>query len=306
MDRPDKIKNQIQEIKKKLEQTPENPLHSPKKSKEKLITPKSESNNYPTSKNNDDFNRVPPSRFYTEKEEITLRFYQTPKALFKNPKYLGLSLGAKLMYSVLRDRLDISIKNEWKDENGYIYLIFSIEELSDLLEIERKTVMRHKQELVQYKLIIDRRLGQGNPNRIYILKPELEEFLKSQKGTSRNPINGLPDVQNMDSIDTYVNKTDRENNVNNANKKISKKRSGEQEYLAQELAERLDDDKSLGFYRRIVAHLPKHVIYQTLSEVKDAYLTGRVKRSKGALFNSIIQAKAKEFGIELNLKRDTE
>jgi len=43
------------------------------------------------------------------KEEITLRFYQTPKALFKNPKYRGLSLGPKLMYSILRDRLDISI-----------------------------------------------------------------------------------------------------------------------------------------------------------------------------------------------------
>lgn len=257
-------------------------------------------------KNYEELSRTSPSRFYTEKEEITLRFYQTPKALFKNPKYLGLSLGGKLMYSVLRDRLDISIKNEWKDENGYIFLIFSIEELSNLLEIERKTIMRHKQELVQYKLIIDRRLGQGKPNRIYILKPELgdDKSQKSQKRTSRNPNLGLPDVPNRDSNNTYVNKTDLLNNVNNADKKISKKRSTEQEYLAQELAERLDDDRSLGFYRRIVELLPKHVIYQTLSEVKDAYLTGRVKRSKGALFNSIIQAKAEEFGIELNLKRD--
>ncbi|MCL4354959.1 replication initiator protein A, partial [Patescibacteria group bacterium] len=96
---PDKIKSHIQEIKKKLEQSPENPQRPPKKSKEKLVTPKSVSSNPSISKNNEDFDRVPPSRFYTEKEEITLRFYQTPKALFKNPKYLGLSLGAKLMYS---------------------------------------------------------------------------------------------------------------------------------------------------------------------------------------------------------------
>ncbi|MHB8280048.1 MAG: replication initiator protein A [Candidatus Humimicrobiaceae bacterium] len=259
-------------------------------------------------KNYDDFNQVSPSRFYTEKEEITLRFYQTPKALFKNPKYLGLSLGAKLMYSVLRDRLDISIKNEWKDEHSYIYLIFSIEELSDLLEIERKTVMRHKQELVQYKLIIDRRLGQGKPNRIYILKPELgeENSQKSQKRTSRNPNNGLLDIPNMDSIDTYVNKTNKLNNVKsnavfNNNKK--EKRSEEKEYLAQEMAEQLNDDHSLGFYRKIADMVPETLIFQALSEVKDASLTGRVKKSKAALFTTVIQGKALEYNINLDIKK---
>ena len=88
--------------------------------------------------NNKEYNSTPSDRFYTLKEEITLRFYQTPKALFKNPKYRGLSLGPKLMYSILRDRLDISIKNNWKDEKGYIYLIFSVEELSKLLEINKE------------------------------------------------------------------------------------------------------------------------------------------------------------------------
>ena len=63
---------------------------------------------------------IPP--IYTEKEEVTLRFYQTPKALFNNPIYKNLSLWPKLMYSILRDRLDLSIKNNWKDEKRYIYV----------------------------------------------------------------------------------------------------------------------------------------------------------------------------------------
>ena len=92
-------------------------------------------NNFASSSNNKEYNSIPSDRFYTLKEEVTLRFYQTPKALFKNPKYEGLSLGPKLMYSILRDRLDMSIKNNWKDEKGYIYLIFSIEELASLLEM---------------------------------------------------------------------------------------------------------------------------------------------------------------------------
>ena len=68
---------------------------------------------------NKEHNSIPSDRFYTEKEEVTLRFYQTPKALFKNPRYKGLSLGSKLMYSILRDRLDMSIENNWKDDNSY-------------------------------------------------------------------------------------------------------------------------------------------------------------------------------------------
>ena len=251
-------------------------------------------------KNYDDFDRVAPSRFYTEKEEVTLRFYQTPKALFNNPAYKGLALGPKLMYSILRDRLDMSIKNNWKDEKGYIYLIFSVEELADLLEIDRTAVMRYKKKLVDYKLIIDKRLGQGNPNRIYVLKPELVDNLnqKSQNTTSRSGNSEPLEVSNSNPINTYVNKTDRINNVNNNaifNKK--KKRTPEKEYLAQEMAEQLEDDHSLGFYRKVADIMPENLIFQALSEVKDAFISGRVKKSKAALFTTVIQSKAQEHNI---------
>ena len=67
-----------------------------------------------TSSNNKEYNSIPSGRFYTEKEEVTLRFYQIPKALFRNPVYKGLDLGLKLMYSVLMDRLYLSIKKTGK------------------------------------------------------------------------------------------------------------------------------------------------------------------------------------------------
>jgi hypothetical protein len=259
-------------------------------------------------KNYEDFDKLAPFRFYTEKEEVTLRFYQTPKALFNNPAYRGLALGPKLMYSILRDRLDISIKNNWKDEKGYIYLIFSVEELADLLEIDRTAVMRYKKKLVEYKLIIDKRLGQGNPNRIYVLKPELVDNnpLKSQNATSRSGNTGPLEVSNSDSIDTNVNITERINNVNsNAIFNKKKKRTPEMEAFAQEIAERLEDDHSLGFYRKVVDIMPETLIWQALSEVKDAHLTGRVKKSKAALFTTIIQAKAKEYNINLDINKNT-
>ncbi|GAI99572.1 unnamed protein product, partial [marine sediment metagenome] len=169
------------------------------------------SGNISRSSNNNEYNSTPSNRFYTLKEEITLRFYQTPKALFKNPKYKGLSLGPKLMYSILRDRLDLSIKNNWKDEKGYIYLIFSIEELADLLEINKETVTSYKRKLVKCKLIIDKRLGQGKSNRIYVLKPEIKEFLNTENPLSRIRKNTSLEYGKSGPIDTNVNHTSLNN-----------------------------------------------------------------------------------------------
>ncbi|MBU2563582.1 MAG: replication initiator protein A [Actinobacteria bacterium] len=164
--------------------------------------------------NNKEYNSIPLNRFYTASEEVTLRFYQVPKALFKNPVYKGLGLGPKLMYSILRDRLDLSIKNNWKDEKGYIYLIFSREDLSGLLEINKETATTYKRKLVKYKLIIDKRMGQGNSNRIYVLKPEIKEFLKTENPSSRRRKKSPLEDGKSHPNDTYVN----EPNLNNVNR----------------------------------------------------------------------------------------
>ena len=121
---------------------------------------------------NKEYNYIPPERFYTEKEEVTLRFYQTPKALFKNPAYKGLSLGPKLMYSILRDRLDMSIKNNWKDKDGFIYLVFSVEELSDILDAGVRSVIRYKKTLVEISEQLEDSHSLGFYRKIVDLVPE--------------------------------------------------------------------------------------------------------------------------------------
>ena len=177
------------------------------------------SSNFTDYSNNQEYKFIPSSRFYTEKEEVTLRFYQVPKLLFKNPVYNGLGLGPKLMYSVLRDRLDLSIKNNWKDEKGYIYLNFSVEKLINLMEISENTVIKYKKELVKYELIIDKRLGQGKNNRIYVLKPEIEEFQNLKNCGSRTSKNTPLEVPKVHPNDTYVNDTNLDN-VNRAGREV--------------------------------------------------------------------------------------
>ena len=95
------------------------------------------------------------------------------------------------------------------------------------------------------------------------------------------------------------------NNVKSNAIKTIKKRTPEKEYLAKEIAEKLEDDHSLGFYRKVVDLIPENLIYQTLSEVKDAFLTGRVKKSKAALFTSVIKSKALEHNINLDINNKT-
>ena len=319
---------------------------------------------------NKENNCISPDRFYTEKEEVTLRFFQTPKALFNNPRYKGLSLGSKLMYSILRDRLDMSIKNNWKDENGFIYLVFSIEELSKLLEINKETAATYKKQLVKHGLIIDKRLGQGKSNMIYVLKPEITEFLNTENPSSRVRKNTLQEYGKSSTNDTYIKKTDL-NNVNTAvrkevvensaeeinelnaetnedvneirrkikesleenekhsfikpkdfgneknnyqkdwnskdnnpgkNSELKRNWFAENESFIQEIAEVLKDDHSLGAFRVIVDKIPKQQIRIFLSIIKDTYLTGRIKKSRGAMFISLAKDYARENNINLNFK----
>ena len=266
--------------------------------------------------NNKEYNSTPSNRFYTEKEEVTLRFYQVPKALFKNHRYKGLSLGPKLMYSILRDRLDLSIKNNWKDEKGYIYLIFSVEELMNLLEMSNKIIIKYKKRLAKYGLIFEKRLGQGKANKIYILKPELPEFQKCRKYTSRSGKNTPLEVPKVHPSDTYVketnlnnvNRTSREEVVENSESEIKKYpgpkryRSREKEQLAKEIAEELNDDHSLGAFRVVVDKISEQRIRIFLSIIKDTHLTGKIKKSRGAMFVSLAKAYAIKNNINLNFK----
>lgn len=156
-------------------------------------------------------------RYYKASEEVTLRFYQMPKALFGNPRYKGMNIASKAVYSILRDRQDLSIKNNWVDEEQRIYLVFDIESLAELIEMDRKSVMKYKKELTEYGLIEDKRVGRNKPNRIYVLKPELHTIYpqdqtvdtawKSKKGTTGSVKNGLPEVQNFHPNDTEYSDT---------------------------------------------------------------------------------------------------
>lgn len=159
-------------------------------------------------------------------ETLTYRFYQMPKELFRNPLYKDrLSLEAKVTYTLLLDRLELSRINKWFNENGEIYLIFTRQELIDELRISRATASKVFNELKKCNLIKEERLGQGLANRIYIGKMQSEDLEKFKERTFRSSKEELLEVQNRisrslkeNSNNTDINNTD--SNIYNRQEKI--------------------------------------------------------------------------------------
>lgn len=108
---------------------------------------------------------------YCAEESFQFCFYQIPKELFTNDYYKGkLSSDAIILYSLLLDRLSVSIKNKWIDENGLIYLILTRKEAMEKLNISDKTTTKAFKQLKELKLINEKRMGKGKTYKIYVGK----------------------------------------------------------------------------------------------------------------------------------------
>ena len=92
-------------------------------------------------------------------------FYKLPQELF-DECFNGLSIGAKVLYAILRDKWGQSQKNGWHDEKG-IYCNFSVKLLSEVMSCSEKTIISYKKELSDYHLISERRQF-NSTNKIYV------------------------------------------------------------------------------------------------------------------------------------------
>lgn len=150
------------------------------------------------------------------------KFYQVPKELVENPCYRhALSSDAKLIYGLLLDRMSLSKKNGWANENGEIFLLYTKDHIADILGITPKTVYAAFKTLEFCGLIKQERQGLNKPNKIYIGKvgyafsiasiPQLARICKICRSGCVN-FTGQ-DITNLQSNytdlnETNINKTD--------------------------------------------------------------------------------------------------
>lgn len=98
-------------------------------------------------------------------------FYRIPKLLFTAECFRSLSCEAKVLYGLMLDRMGLSVKNRWFDEEDRVYIVFTVEEIAELMDCGTQKAVKLMKELDTEKgigLIEKKRLGLGKPNVIYV------------------------------------------------------------------------------------------------------------------------------------------
>ena len=122
-------------------------------------------------------------------------FFQFPKVLMYGEQYKHLSSDAKLAYMVLKDRLEYSLRNNWVDEEGHVYFIFTVKELQDLFNCATEKAVKIKKELQTANLLKQTQMGfnpktkKNEPNRLYLSKLDVKAtdvYLRGEYGQNKS------------------------------------------------------------------------------------------------------------------------
>lgn len=261
-------------------------------------------------------------RTYQISDVVSEDFLRFPLSLLANPKYKAMSLEAKFIYSLLLNRLTLSQKNGWVNEDNEVYLIYTREEAANTLNISYKKAISAFKELIKAKLLCEQRQGRGYPNLLYVLKAELsdknaEKFSDNfneisnetdniQAGISRPAETAVQDMQN-ENILKSVNSTSRNareicqelsethtiknNNINNKNSQIENSQSvSPTEKADSEMLEDIFEHCELYIFRENIQTMFKSVIerlfYTKTLKVGNAVLPQESVRSYLKLLDS--------------------
>ena len=109
-------------------------------------------------------------------------FYRIPKMLFTAECFRDLSCEAKVLYGLLLDRMGLSVRNRWFDDENRVYIIFKVEEIMELMCCKSQKATKLMKELdteTGIGLIEKKRLGLGRPNVIYVKNFMVKEITES-------------------------------------------------------------------------------------------------------------------------------
>ena len=149
-------------------------------------------------------------------------FIRVPKIFFENEAYRSMSAEAKILYGFLLDRVSVSLKNGWKDDQNRIFIICTIEEIMGKLGCGNKKAVQILTELENKIGLIERkRQGLGKPNLIYVKNfirtvdnSGQRHFLKCQNDTSGSVRTTSLEMSESHGSNTNLSNTDMSNTEN--------------------------------------------------------------------------------------------
>ena len=158
--------------------------------------------------------------YYYGVEAEQFSFYRVPRLLIKDERFKGLSSDAKLLYGLMLDRMALSMKNGWLDDENRAYIIYTIENIREDLGCSKEKAVKVLAELDTGKgigLVEKIRRGLGKPDIIYVKNFVISDggrkepsntdvskevgktdFKRSEKPTSRSQESRLQEVEETD------------------------------------------------------------------------------------------------------------
>ena len=97
--------------------------------------------------------------YYYGKQADQYNFIKVPKLLVHDDAFTELSVDAKMLYGLLLDRMNLSMKNGWLDEQNRVYIIYQIKDIMSDMNMARATAVKYLQELVDFGLVEKKKRG---------------------------------------------------------------------------------------------------------------------------------------------------
>lgn len=150
--------------------------------------------------------------FHYGGEAESYSFYRVPKVLFTEKIFAHLSTDAKMLYGLLLDRMQLSLKNGWLDADGKVFIYFTVENVMRALACGNKKAGSLLAELDDKRgigLITRVKQGLGKPDRIYVHRCVIPEMSNRHVQTCQNDISGEIKTTRQEMSKQHANNTDR-------------------------------------------------------------------------------------------------
>lgn len=168
--------------------------------------------------------------YFYEEQSQQFAFYRIPKVLFTDNRFQKISTEGKVLYGLLLDRVSLSRENGWIDEEGRVYIIFTLNAIRQSMNCAEKSAIKYLTELEDFGLIERIRQGLGKPAIIYV-KNFIDQY-NLQVKTCNNFSSGPVEVPVQDQYNLQPNYTNNNNtDFNNTNPILS----GDEERMGYEL-----------------------------------------------------------------------
>ena len=209
--------------------------------------------------------------FYGQAGEL-FSFFRIPKALFQEQQFQDLSTDAKTLYGILLDRMSLSVKNEWFDKKGRVFIIFTIEDVKRTLRCADNKATRLLRELEEFGLIERKRRGQGKPCLVYVKNFSAESSKESVKNRDNDDSCGSK-IACQDPVKSRgIKKKENKTEMNNTNLILSdeSEKMKNRELLEEYFSHSLEMDLLLRLYPD-----DEDTLYQIVNLLVDTCATNR-------------------------------